>query len=100
MKMHKYDKILILVEHDWFNPALHPVNPDLLRKIPVHHIAPYFESYDSIIPLIQKQPREVLVRLVLSLKGQNDESRMVDWLLYTPEQLCDHLIRGLGRWVE
>lgn len=58
----------------------------------------YLTSYDAIIPLIQKQSRATLARVVLSFKGQNDVSRMVDWLQYTPEQLADALIKAVGKW--
>lgn len=53
----------------------------------------YLESYDAIIPLIQKQPRNILTQIVLSMKGQNDVSRMVDWLMFSPEELVDILIK-------
>ncbi len=54
---------------------------------------PDYFTYDKVIPLIQKQPRNILTRIVLSMKGQNDVSRMVDWLLFSPEELADILIK-------
>ena len=87
------EKIRVLAELDgfeWFTDALG-------YRI---HAKPYTDSYDAIIPLVQKQPREILVRVVLSFKGQNDVSRMVDWLQYTPEQLADALIKAVGKWKE
>lgn len=61
----------------------------------------YLDSYDAIIPLIQKQDRKILVRIVLGIKtGQNDVARMVDWLQMTPAQLCELVIRVHGRWKE
>ena len=53
----------------------------------------YLSSYDAIICLIQKQPRHILTQIVLSMKGQNDVSRMVDWLMFSPEELADILIK-------
>ena len=54
---------------------------------------PYCSEYSYIIPLIQKQPRHILTKMVLSMKGQNDVSRMVDWLMFSPEELADILIK-------
>lgn len=64
-----------------------------------YHPANYLTSYDAIIPLIQKQDRKILVRIVLGIKtGQNDVARMVDWLQMTPAQLCEALLRAHGKW--
>lgn len=58
----------------------------------------YLHSYDAIIPVIQKQDRKIIVRLILSFKGRNDVARMFDWIQYKPAQLCEALLRATGKW--
>lgn len=95
----KEEKIKFLVELDGFEFAFGEscvIEPDRNGEPNiVHHepTKPYLTSYDAIIPLIQKQPRHILTRIVLSMKGQNDVSRMVDWLMFSPEELADILIK-------
>lgn len=97
------DKIKVLAELDgWkFHPdGIGYYRGELTVWTPSKPLPLYLTSYDAIIPLVQKQPRAILVRVVLSFKGQNDVSRMVDWLQYTPEQLADALIKAVGKWKE
>ncbi len=70
-----------------------------IRKQRVWCLPSYLTSYDAIIPLIQKQPKNILVRIVLGIKkAENDVARMVDWLQLTPSQLCEALLRATGKW--
>ena len=89
--MTKEEKIKFLAELDNWEPLpdgyFHPDNPT--GQTPPRFLG----SYDVIIPLIQKQPRNILTQIVLSMKGQNDVSRMVDWQMYSPEELADILIK-------
>lgn len=53
----------------------------------------YLTDFDAIIPLIQKQDKATLTKLVLAMKGQNDVSRMVDWLKMSPRELSELLLK-------
>ena len=59
-------------------------------------IPTYLSDFSSIISLIQKQDKATLTKLVLAMKGQNDVSRMVDWLKLSPRELCDLLLKVKG----
>ena len=51
----------------------------------------YLTSYDAIIPLIQKQPKEI------RLKMFEEKADRVS-IMTTPEQLADALIKAVGKW--
>lgn len=55
----------------------------------------YLTSYDSIIPLIQKQPYEVLKRM-------DEHYELVSFAYEIPSvaQLCEALLRATGKWIE
>lgn len=77
----------------WAGCAKHPQLAKEMRPVTFR----YTTSYDAIIPLIQKQDRATLVRLVLSIKkAQNDVARMVDWLKLTPLELATALLKAKG----
>lgn len=78
-------------QDDWKNRYNGPDYTTEIRK--ESFSLPYCTKYDYIIPLIQKQPRSILTQIVLSMKGQNDVSRMVDWLMFSPEELANILIK-------
>jgi len=55
----------------------------------------YLTSYDAIIPLLQKQTRNVQVRmmkLIAELFGEE-----LGWEV-TTQQLCEALLRATGKW--
>jgi len=54
----------------------------------------YLASYDAIIPLIQKQTREVRVAMT-----QTFPRGFVSFMT-TPAQLAEALLRATGRWIE
>jgi hypothetical protein len=63
-----------------------------------HHKLPnYLTSYDAIIPLIQRQPRKIIVAM-----EDHFEEHMKDWLWLklTPSQLTEALLRATGKWKE
>ena len=72
------------------NPSPYGIPPGKRYRAPCNS---YLTRYDAIIRLVQKQPRNILTQIVLSMKGQNDVSRMVDWLMFSPEELADILIK-------
>ena len=55
------------------------------------YIPSYLTSYDAIIPLIQKQPKEI------RLKMFEEKADRVS-IMTTPEQLADALIKAVGKW--
>lgn len=55
-------------------------------------ITDYLISYDAIIPLIQKLGRDVGGK-VWALEGELN-------LTYSPQQLCEALLRATGKWKE
>lgn len=66
-----------------------------------HPLPQYDKSYDAVIPLIQKQPKEVREKIAEALWGMlgidSDWSEQEAWaknMLTTPSQLLDALIVG------
>ena len=58
----------------------------------------YDQSYDAIIPLIQKQNERVRVNMAVSMSiGQNNVSRIFDYFKLTPSQLLDALLIATGK---
>lgn len=102
------DKIKVLAELDGYfdvhvddsmsnKPTLCGTRGEVRNKIVkvYHDIPSYLTNYDPIIRLIQKQPREV----------KRDFITRIKWFaVYTfecsPEQLCDALIKAVGKWKE
>lgn len=68
--MTEQDQIMAIAVMDGMNPD---------QKLP-----PYLESYDAIIPVIQKRPKEVR-GLMMPIE-------------ITPAQLCESLLRLTGKW--
>ena len=76
-----------------------------LRKLP-----DYLTSYDAIIPLIQKQDvetkRECYRRLHEHLWETDTTTTcrftvdIGDFINFTPQQLCEALLRATGKWKE
>lgn len=53
-----------------------------------HQLPQYLISYDAIIPAIQRQPIEVISKMIpISFRS-------------TPAQLCESLLKATGRWTE
>ncbi len=61
----------------------------LPSKVPNYH-----ESYDAIIPLIQKQTAEIQSDVSFFLPDE------VNGFTATPAQLCEALLRATGKWIE
>lgn len=59
---------------------------------------PYLTSYDAIIPLIQKQPKEVQWGAWQFVA--DEASPFLDTFNATPTQLCEALLRATGKWKE
>lgn len=57
----------------------------------------YLNSYDAIIPLIQKQPNDVKEKTQDWLCGKQGLYLFVS---VTPAQLCEALLRATGKWIE
>ena len=73
------EKIKVLAELDgWKEPMSYPGS-----------LPRYLTSYDAIIPLIQKQPKEI------RLKMFEEKADRVS-IMTTPEQLADALIKAVG----
>lgn len=55
----------------------------------------YLSSYDAILPLVKKQPISVQQLTCELLQRQQ-------WfyILCTPSQLCEALLRATGKWIE
>jgi hypothetical protein len=53
----------------------------------------YLTSYDAIIPLIQKQPDEVITEVECYVYDKMDNA-----LKATPAQLCEALLRATNKW--
>lgn len=62
----------------------------------------YLTSYDTIIPLIQKQSKKVRDKVRYNLShGCSDLDEHFDKMLTcTRAQLCEALLRATGKWVE
>lgn len=72
----------------------------------------YLDSYDAIIPLIQKQEWDVKCEVAIQLRiakqktlvmvptMDNLEGWCVVMLCATPAQLCEALLRATGKWKE
>jgi len=81
--MAREEKIKVLAELDgWKEPMSYPGS-----------LPRYLTSYDAIIPLIQKQPKEI------RLKMFEEKADRVS-IMTTPEQLADALIKAVGKWRE
>lgn len=62
-----------------------------------------FNSYDAIIPLIQKQSRAVKELICANTwwtEFGTDISDMVNMLEATPAELCEALLRATGKWTD
>lgn len=74
------EKIKVLAELDgWQEPMSYPGS-----------LPRYLISYDAIIPLIQKQPKEI------RLKMWEPSNKL--HIMSQPEQLADALIKAVGKW--
>ena len=80
--MTREEKIKVLAELDGWTGATEQCIPPY-----------YLTSYDAIIPLIQKQPKEI------RLKMFEEKADRVS-IMTTPEQLADALIKAVGKWRE
>ncbi len=71
-------------------------------------IPDYLTSYNAIIPLIQKQPKDVQLDFMvclLNLLNLEVNDMVSCWSLMkllqaTPAQLCEALLRATGKWIE
>ena len=67
----------------------------------------YLQSYDAILPLIQKQTKENMERfldftfeLYYEKTQATKPNQCVTVLELTPSQLCEALLRATGKWIE
>lgn len=61
----------------------------------------YLNSYDAIVPLIQKQSNKIKDAIGVIL--WQDYSNLIAWHCYydaTPEQLCDATLKATSKWKE
>jgi len=66
------------------------------------HVDDYLHSRDVIVPVIEKQPYDVRVRVAEQLfVGSGSFAQiLLTGLFATPAQLVEALLRAAGRWVE
>lgn len=83
--------VTIQSEHDYKECRWHSTvdERDDIRRLPN-----YLTSYDAIIPLMQKQPRDV--RKAMTQTFPNGHVSFTT----TPAQLCEALLRATGKWIE
>ena len=94
--MTREEKIKVLAELDGWHGVHSNHNKVVGWPGPNHigfltEVPPYLTSYDAIIPLIQKQPKEI------RLKMFEEKADRVS-IMTTPEQLADALIKAVGKW--
>lgn len=94
------DKNRVLAELDgfeWFTDAL---GHRIFTK-------PYTTSYDAIIPLVQKQPENIIDEFLECLCVETEGEplllhvnlpQLVSMWKATPEKLCDALIKAVRKW--
>ncbi len=88
------DKIKVLAELDGRWSIQFPYQPEGHQAFEqIKYLPCYLTSYDAIIPLIQKQPKEI------RLKMFEEKADRVS-IMTTPEQLADALIKAVGKWKE
>lgn len=122
--MKEQDQIKAIAELDgWtpyspgdFNPTPRWEHKLIVGKVvQTSNLPDYLQSYDAIIPVIEKQYSNIQRILIFELQiglhnfwkhagkdtTQFDEiSWMVAILQATPQQLCEALLRATGRWTE
>lgn len=62
---------------------------------------PNYFTYNAIIPLIQKQTVAIRTKIaVYHSTAQNQTARTYDYMMLTPQQLVEALLRATGKWIE
>lgn len=67
------------------------------------NIPKYLTSYDAILPLIKKQPKDVQERFIVFLMGETLGTllpHLMKMFNSTPRQLAESLLRAHGLWKE
>lgn len=57
-----------------------------------------YDTYNAVIPLIQMQDRKTLATISLMFKGQNSVAKNVEFMIQTPDQLRELLLKAKGLW--
>lgn len=62
-------------------------------------LKPYLESYDAIIPLLQKQTPAVIEEMAHHATQRRDSggTKAKWWFQFTPEELSDDLLKAFGK---
>lgn len=63
-----------------------------------HESALPYDTFNSIISLIQKQDRKTLTRISLMFKGQNNVAKNVEFMMQSPAQLRELLLKSRDAW--
>ena len=67
----------------------------------ISQLPDYLHSRDAIVPVIEKQTKEILYRIVDFLCVSSDTyTTAIAVLLAPPELLCEALLRATGKWKE
>jgi len=61
----------------------------------IYQIENYLESYNAIIPLIQKQSTGIRLQVFVRLQESTNSAAL---FLSTTTQLCEALLRSVGKW--
>lgn len=75
----------------WFKDFV--ANPFMMGGVRFDELPNYLTSYDAIIPLIQKQDWKI--RNEIECKLLDNIGSVVE---STPTQLCEALLRSVGKW--
>ena len=107
--MNEQDQIEAIAEFDgWKGIIQDPIDghrtgyrePDNCYKN--EHIPDYLHSRDAIVPVIEKQSIPIRQAITWTVKRHfgSEEITWQDWeyLTLTPQQLCEALLRSVGKW--
>lgn len=71
---------------------------------PIRKFKDYLESRDAIIPVIEKQSKDIqhhIIRLAIQYNPtKHDACYFIDILIITAKQLCIALLKATGKWEE
>lgn len=106
------EQIIAIAELDgWHNIQPNPLYPNRyagFTKGDTHAlcgIPDYLTSRDAIIPVIEKQPKDIQYKILLAHFNkcpipvtQNRKDHWLSLLFITPPQLAEALLRATGKW--
>ena len=58
----------------------------------------YLTSYDAIVPVIEKQDEWAQRHFIEALQDTTEEISVIKLFLATPRQLCEALLKSVGKW--